>query len=195
MSNERTFAIIKPNAVLAGRVGQILSEIERSGLSLRGMRLARLTPEVCKEFYQEHVGKPFYPALEGFMVEGPVVLLCLEGENAILRWRDLMGATDPAKAAPGKKTAAKKVVVTKAPAKKAAVKNAAVKKAPAKKVASSTTPPANTAKKAPARATAHKPATAPAKPGTAAAGTAKKTAGTLAGAGKKGAATAKKGLL
>jgi len=101
MSNERTFAIIKPNAVLAGRVGQILSEIERSALTLRGMRLARLTPEICKEFYQEHVGKAFYPTLEAFMVEGPVVLLCLEGENAIVRWRDIMGATDPAKAAEG----------------------------------------------------------------------------------------------
>jgi nucleoside-diphosphate kinase len=101
MAIERTFAIIKPNAVKAGKIGEILSEIERSGLALRGMRLARLTPEVCKEFYLEHVAKPFYPSLESFMVEGPVVLMCLEGENAILRWRDLMGATDPAKAAPG----------------------------------------------------------------------------------------------
>jgi len=101
MSIERTFAIIKPNAVQAGHVGQIISEIERSGLTLRGMRLARLTSEVCREFYAEHVAKAFYPSLEGFMVEGPVVLLCLEGENAILRWRDLMGATNPAQAAPG----------------------------------------------------------------------------------------------
>lgn len=101
MSNERTFAIIKPNAVQAGRVGQILSEIERAALTLRGMRLARLTPEICKEFYAEHVGKAFYPTLESFMVEGPVVLLCLEGENAIVRWRDIMGATDPGKAAEG----------------------------------------------------------------------------------------------
>ena len=101
MAIERTFAIIKPNAVQAGQVGQILSEIERAGLALRGMRLARLTPEICKEFYQEHVGKPFYPDLEAFMVEGPVVLLCLEGRERHLRWRDLMGATDPAKAAPG----------------------------------------------------------------------------------------------
>jgi len=101
MAIERTFAIIKANAVIRGTVGQIISEIERAELTLRGMRLARLTPEICKEFYQEHVGKPFYPTLEAFMVEGPVVLLCLEGENAIIRWRDLMGATDPAKAAPG----------------------------------------------------------------------------------------------
>ena len=101
MGIERTFAIIKFNAVKAGNVGRIISEIEGAGLVLRGMRLAHLTPEVCQEFYQEHVGKPFYPTLEAFMVEGPVVLLCLEGADAIVRWRDLMGATDPAKAAPG----------------------------------------------------------------------------------------------
>lgn len=101
MTTERTFAIIKPNAVKAGHVGQIISEIERSGLILRGMRLARLSPEICQEFYQEHVAKPFYPSLEAFMVEGPVVLLCLEGEGAIVRWRDLMGATNPAQAAKG----------------------------------------------------------------------------------------------
>jgi nucleoside-diphosphate kinase len=101
MPIERTFAIIKPNAVKAGKVGEIVSEIERAALVLRGMRMARLTPEVCREFYQEHVGKPFYPTLEEFMIEGPVVLLCLEGEDAIVRWRDLMGATDPSKAAPG----------------------------------------------------------------------------------------------
>jgi nucleoside-diphosphate kinase len=101
MAIERTFAIIKPNAVKSGQVGVIISEIERASLVLKGMRLARLTPELCKEFYHEHVAKPFYQELESFMVEGPVVLLCLEGENAIARWRDLMGATDPAKAAPG----------------------------------------------------------------------------------------------
>jgi len=101
MTTERTFAIIKPNAVKAGHAGEIISEIERAGLALKGMRLARLTSEVCQEFYAEHVAKPFYPSLEAFMVEGPVVLMCLEGENAILRWRDLMGATNPAQAAPG----------------------------------------------------------------------------------------------
>lgn len=101
MAIERTLAIIKPNAVQAGQVGLIMSEIERSGLALKGMRLARLTPDLCQEFYQEHVAKPFYPDLEAFMVEGPVVLMCLEGQDAIVRWRDLMGATNPAQAAPG----------------------------------------------------------------------------------------------
>lgn len=100
MEIQRTFAIIKANAVKNGHMGEILTAIEQAGLTPRGLRLARLTPKVCQEFYAEHVGKPFYPSLEEFMVEGPVVLLCLEGENAILRWRDLMGATDPAKAAP-----------------------------------------------------------------------------------------------
>jgi len=101
MSIEQTFGIIKANAVQDGNIGKILSAIEKAGFTLRGMRLARLTPSICKGFYAEHVNKGFYPELEAFMTEGPVVLLCLEGENAILRWRELMGATDPAKAAEG----------------------------------------------------------------------------------------------
>jgi nucleoside-diphosphate kinase len=101
MQLQRTFAIIKPNAVKAGNSGRILAEIEEAGLTPKGMRLTRLTPERCKEFYAEHVSKPFYPELEAFMIEGPVVVLCLEGENAVPRWRDLMGATNPEKAAPG----------------------------------------------------------------------------------------------
>ena len=101
MAVERTFAIIKPNAVQDGHVGEILGEIERSGLKIRAMRLVRLTPELCRGFYHEHVGKAFYAGLEAFMTESPVVILCLEGEGAIQRWRDLMGATDPAKAAEG----------------------------------------------------------------------------------------------
>ena len=101
MAVERTFAIIKPNAVQDGHVGEILGEIERSGLKIRAMRLVRLTPELRRGLYHEHVGKAFYAGLEAFMTESPVVILCLEGEGAIQRWRDLMGATDPAKAAEG----------------------------------------------------------------------------------------------
>src|SRR5208283_2670542 len=71
METQRTFAIIKPNAVQRGQVGQIISAIEENGLALRGMRMARLTPEICREFYQEHVTKGFYPLLEAFMTEGP----------------------------------------------------------------------------------------------------------------------------
>ena len=101
MSIEQTFGIIKANAVQDGNIGNILAAIEKAGFKLRGMRMARLTPELCKGFYAEHVGKGFYPELEAFMTEGPVVLLCLEAENAILRWRELMGATNPEKAAEG----------------------------------------------------------------------------------------------
>ena len=101
MTVERTFAIIKPDAVKAGHAGEILDAITRSGLSIRAMKLTRLTPGICKGFYHEHVGKGFYPELEAFMTEGPVVILCLEGEGAILHWRGLMGATDPTKAPAG----------------------------------------------------------------------------------------------
>jgi nucleoside-diphosphate kinase len=101
MSIEQTFGIIKPNAVQDGNIGNILSAIEKAGFQLRAMRMARLTPAICKGFYAEHVGKGFYQELEDFMCEGPVVLLCLEAENAVQAWRDLMGATNPANAAEG----------------------------------------------------------------------------------------------
>ena len=101
MALERTFAIVKPDAVKDGHIGEILSAIERGGLKIVGLKLTRLTADICKGFYHEHVGKGFYPELEAFMTEGPVVLMVLEGENAILGWRDLMGATDPAKAGEG----------------------------------------------------------------------------------------------
>jgi nucleoside-diphosphate kinase len=101
MALERTFAIVKPDAVKDGHVGEVITTIEQSGLKVVGLKLARLTPAICQGFYHEHVGKGFYPELEAFMTEGPVVLMVLEGENAILHWRDLMGATNPANAAEG----------------------------------------------------------------------------------------------
>ena len=101
MALERTFAIVKSNAVQDGHIGDILGAIERAGFALRGLRMVRLSPEVVQGFYAEHVHKAFYPELEAFMTEGPVVLMVLEAENAIQRWRELMGATDPAKAAEG----------------------------------------------------------------------------------------------
>ena len=101
MAFERTFAIVKPDAVKDGHIGEILTTIEQSGLRLVGLKQTRLTPALCQGFYHEHVGKGFYADLETFMTEGPVVLMVLEGENAILRWRDLMGATNPASAAEG----------------------------------------------------------------------------------------------
>ena len=99
MPLERTFAIIKPDAVKDGHAGEIITTIEQNGLKVVGLKLTRLTPSICQGFYHEHVGKGFYADLQAFMTEGPVVIMVLEGENAILRWRDLMGATDPAKAA------------------------------------------------------------------------------------------------
>ncbi len=101
MAVERTFAIIKPDAVKAGHIGEIVAAVEKAGLAVRALKLTRLTPAICKGFYHEHVAKGFYPELEAFMTEGPVAILCLEGEGAILQWRELMGATDPAKAAEG----------------------------------------------------------------------------------------------
>ena len=101
MAIERTFAIVKPDAVKAGHTGEIVATIEQSGLKVVGLKLTRLTPALCQGFYHEHVGKGFYAELEAFMCEGPVVLMVLEGEGAILRWRDLMGATNPAQAADG----------------------------------------------------------------------------------------------
>lgn len=101
MALQRTFAIIKPNAVRNGHIGEIISAIEREGFSIHGLRMAQLNKELIKGFYIDHIQKGFYPELEAFMLEGPVVLMALEGENVIARWREIMGATDPTKAAVG----------------------------------------------------------------------------------------------
>ena len=101
MAFERTFAIVKPDAVKDGHLGEIISAIEQGGLRIVGLKLTRLTSAICNGFYHEHVGKGFYPELEAFMTEGPVAIMVLEGENAILGWRELMGATNPANAAEG----------------------------------------------------------------------------------------------
>ena len=101
MPNEQTFAIIKPDAVAAGRTGDILSMIEQAGFKIRGMKMTRLSRQQAEGFYAVHRERPFFAGLVTFMTEGPVVLLALEGENAIKAWRDLMGATNPEKAAEG----------------------------------------------------------------------------------------------
>lgn len=98
---ERTFAIIKPDAVARHLVGDIVKRIEASGLKIVGMRLVRLSRAEAETFYDVHKERPFYRSLCDYMTSGPVVVMALEGENAIKRWRDLMGATDPAKAEPG----------------------------------------------------------------------------------------------
>ena len=98
---ERTLAIIKPDAVSAGRVGAIIQRIETGGLGIRGMRLVRLTRAEAEGFYAVHRDKPFFGSLTAFMSSGPAVVLALEAPGAIRRWRELMGKTDPAQAAPG----------------------------------------------------------------------------------------------
>ncbi len=101
MATERTFAIVKPDAVKDGHAGEIISAIEQSGLKIRSLKCVQLSADICKGFYHEHVGKGFYQELEDFMTEGPVVMMCLEGDGAILKWRDLMGPTNPANAPEG----------------------------------------------------------------------------------------------
>jgi nucleoside-diphosphate kinase len=98
---ERTFAIIKPDAVGRQLVGPIVGRIEQAGFRIRAMRLSHLTRREAEGFYAVHLEKPFFGSLTEFMSSGPAVLMVLEADGAISKWRDLMGATDPAKAAPG----------------------------------------------------------------------------------------------
>jgi nucleoside-diphosphate kinase len=98
---ERTFAIIKPDAVACGIAGEILSTIEKNGFRIRGMRMVRLHREEAEGFYAVHRGKPFFSGLVDFMTEGPVIVMLLEREDAIQKWREVMGATNPANAAEG----------------------------------------------------------------------------------------------
>jgi nucleoside-diphosphate kinase len=97
---QRTLAIIKPDAVSKGAMGQIIARIEEVGLTVIAAKLVRLSGDDAAGFYIVHKDRPFYASLCKFMTQGPVLPMVLEGENAIQRWRDLMGATDPAKAAP-----------------------------------------------------------------------------------------------
>ena len=101
MGIERTLGIIKPNAVADNNIGNILARYEQEGLRLAAVKMTRLTKEKAEGFYIEHKDKPFFGSLINFMTSGPVVLLALEGENAVMRNRQIMGATDPAEAAPG----------------------------------------------------------------------------------------------
>jgi nucleoside-diphosphate kinase len=98
---ERTFAIIKPDAVERRLVGKILSRIEDAGFTIRGMRMHHLTKKEAEGFYAVHRERPFFGGLTDFMSSGPVVLLALEAPDAIKKWRNLMGATDPGKADAG----------------------------------------------------------------------------------------------
>lgn len=101
MAIERTFSIIKPNAVKKNVIGDIITHFEHSGLKIGAAKLAFLSKEKCELFYAEHKERPFFGELVSFMTSGPVVLMCLVGDNAVLKNRELMGATDPKKANPG----------------------------------------------------------------------------------------------
>lgn len=98
---EKTLAIIKPDATKKRIIGKIIERIEEEGFTITEMRLARLTKDEAKGFYAAHREKGFYDSLCEFMSSGPVVLMVLEADNAIRRWRDVMGSTDPAQAKPG----------------------------------------------------------------------------------------------
>ena len=101
MALERTLALIKPDAVGRGLTGEILSRIHKAGFAIVAIKSMRLTKEEAGGFYAVHKARPFFGELTDFMSSGKIVALVLEGEGAIARWRDTMGATDPAKAAPG----------------------------------------------------------------------------------------------
>ena len=101
MSVERTFSIIKPDAVAAGQAGEILATIQQAGFNVLAMRMTRLTETQAQGFYAVHRERPFYAGLVKFMTEGPIVVLALEREDAIAKWRETMGATNPANAAEG----------------------------------------------------------------------------------------------
>lgn len=101
MAIERTLAIIKPDAVSRGLVGEILTRVHQDGFKILALKTLRLTKPQAEALYHVHRHQPFFSSLTEFMSSGKVVVMVLEGENAIGRWRALMGATDPAQAAPG----------------------------------------------------------------------------------------------
>lgn len=101
MSVERTFSIIKPDAVAAGQAGEILAMIQAAGFQIVGLRMTRLSETQAQGFYAVHKERPFYAGLVKFMTEGPIVVMALERENAVKGLREVMGATNPANAAEG----------------------------------------------------------------------------------------------
>ena len=98
---EQTLAIVKPDGVARNLVGEVIRRIESNGLQIKALKMMHLSKTQAEGFYAVHREKPFFPSLTAFMSEGPVVLMILSGDGAIRRWRDLMGATDPAIAAAG----------------------------------------------------------------------------------------------
>ena len=101
MTKERTLSIIKPDAVANNHIGAILDRFEKAGLKIVGAKMLHLTKQQAEKFYEVHSHRPFYQELVAFMTEGPVLVSCLEGDNAVLKNREIMGATDPKKADAG----------------------------------------------------------------------------------------------
>ena len=101
MPVQRTLVLLKPDCFERRLVGEIISRFETKGLNLVAMKLLRVTPELSKQHYAEHVSKPFYPSLESFITAAPIVAMVLEGLEAITVVRDMLGATSGLKAAPG----------------------------------------------------------------------------------------------
>jgi nucleoside-diphosphate kinase len=99
MAIERTLSIIKPDAVEKNTIGGVIKLIEGAGLKIKAMRMTQLTKAQAQGFYAVHKERPFFGELVDFMTRSPVVIMCLEGENAVAKYRDVMGATDPKKAA------------------------------------------------------------------------------------------------
>lgn len=101
MTRQRTFSMIKPDATARNLTGAINAKIEAAGLRIIAQKRVRMTPEQAGLFYAEHIGKPFFDGLVESMTAGPIVVQVLEGDNAIARYREIMGATNPQNAAPG----------------------------------------------------------------------------------------------
>jgi len=101
MAIEKTFSIVKPNAVEKNNIGKIIDRFESKGLRVAAAKFTKLSKEKAEGFYIEHKERPFFGSLVSFMTSGPVLLMVLEGENAVLANREIMGATDPSKAAEG----------------------------------------------------------------------------------------------
>ena len=97
----RTFAMVKPDGVEKGLVGEIISRFEKKGLKIVALKIMKITPELAEKHYSEHKGKPFFADLVNFITSGPVAAMVLEGENVIPTVRTMMGATNPQDAAPG----------------------------------------------------------------------------------------------
>ena len=101
MAIEQTFSIIKPNAMKKNCIGDIVAMFEANGLKIAAAKISVMSKSKAEEFYAEHSARPFFGELVSFMTSGPVLLMCLAGENAVLKNREIMGATDPKKATPG----------------------------------------------------------------------------------------------